>query len=1010
MDLSKKADQAAQHRLWGMVLLTFVIQMVLAAVTESYAYDASCFVAWSTRVASVSPAGFYAPDYFCDYPPGYILLLWLPGQLLRLLPMQSEALQRMLMAFWPALGTSLCGPVIYHFARHRTNMDWALRCAAAAMFCPALLFDTGVWGQIDGLFALILLCCFVLLEEKCWLSGALYFGLALVIKPQALLAGPALAICFLLPILFSPTAQERWKALRTGVLGALVSLSPVLACGLLFWGWKGFIPNLIEKYFTTTTSYPYATINAANLIAFLGGEWRGQTEPLYWFNIPLMSWQTLGTVLMLLLTAGVFLWAVSAYRKGTFSPMLTVAVYTAGIFTLGHRMHERYLVFTLVLVIAAAACFGSRKLLGISGGFALVSLFNMAQVYCNVGGEDEFLSSALNQLVLRSTGLAETVLFGLLVWQALQLSRPKAPAAQTNRILRRKVSSANTAQKTKEAPAWTRKEAMGLIALTAVTALVSFLYLGDLSAPQHGVDTNGNQKEQYVLTVPQEARSVWVYAGISTHNNGILTLTDGLDNVQLDMSLDHSSTFKWNRFSLDGAPGPYTVTVENGQVMELSFRDENDQPLPVQAEGECPLVDEQDLVPKKISQLNSFYFDEIYHARTGYEHLHQMQVYETTHPPMGKNFIALGIAMFGMTGFGWRFFGTLFGVLMVPALYDFVRRLTRKPHFAGFAAVLLALDFMRFSQSRLATIDSYVVLFILLGADMMLWYCQSVLKKGVGGSILPMALGGIAFGFGCASKWTGMYAGAGLAILYFAVLWQRGKDLLTQPNGKEQLKKEVILALAGGVIFYVVIPLAIYLASYLPYVFRDPNFGLKEWWDCQQSMYWYHSRLDSTHPFASEWYTWLLDARPVWYYVGGGLPEGMAASIAGFVSPVLMLVGMVSGLRLAYRQLIGRGSPEAGFLIVVTLSSLLPWVLVSRCTFLYHFFPCVPMLAAAAALVLSQWEDAGHSDKARTWSLGILVAALVLFIWFYPVLSGLPIPKWWAASMRLLPSWGFYSL
>ena len=138
----------------------------------------------------------------------------------------------------------------------------------------------------------------------------------------------------------------------------------------------------------------------------------------------------------------------------------------------------------------------------------------------------------------------------------------------------------------------------------------------------------------------------------------------------------------------------------------------------------------------------------IYHARTGYETLHGMQIYETTHPPLGKDLIALGIAIFGMTGFGWRFFGTLFGVLMVPVLYLLARRLTRKPRLAGFAAVLLSLDFMRFSQSRLATIDSYVTFFILLGAYWMVCYCQSVLQKGVGGSVAPMALCGIAFGLG----------------------------------------------------------------------------------------------------------------------------------------------------------------------------------------------------------------------------------------------------------------------
>ena len=35
-------------------------------------------------------------------------------------------------------------------------------------------------------------------------------------------------------------------------------------------------------------------------------------------------------------------------------------------------------------------------------------------------------------------------------------------------------------------------------------------------------------------------------------------------------------------------------------------------------------------------------------------------------------------------------------------------------------------------------------------------------------------------------------------------------------------------------------------------------------------------------------------------------------------------------------------------------------------------------------------------------------ASLVLFVWFYPVLSGLPVPTAWAASTLWLPSWGFY--
>ena len=124
-------------------------------------------------------------------------------------------------------------------------------------------------------------------------------------------------------------------------------------------------------------------------------------------------------------------------------------------------------------------------------------------------------------------------------------------------------------------------------------------------------------------------------------------------------------------------------------------------------EGGGALFDEQALTPASISYRNSMYFDEIYHGRTAYEHLHGMSVYETTHPPLGKVFIMLGIAAFGMTGFGWRVSGVLFGIADGAGAVPFGARLSRSPKAAGFAALLAALDPMRLAQSRIATIDVY---------------------------------------------------------------------------------------------------------------------------------------------------------------------------------------------------------------------------------------------------------------------------------------------------------------
>ena len=144
-----------------------------------------------------------------------------------------------------------------------------------------------------------------------------------------------------------------------------------------------------------------------------------------------------------------------------------------------------------------------------------------------------------------------------------------------------------------------------------------------------------------------------------------MTVTDAAGNMVFEKELNYGTCFSWTANDVAAASGqPLTVTVQNAQLFELAFRDAAGQLVP--AAGGGALLDEQAAVPDTISQLNSMYFDEIYHGRTGYEQLHKMPVYETTHPPLGKDLIMVGIAMFGMTGFGWRFSGTLFGVLLVP--------------------------------------------------------------------------------------------------------------------------------------------------------------------------------------------------------------------------------------------------------------------------------------------------------------------------------------------------------
>lgn len=963
-----------------------LLRLVLALVTDGYPYDMSCFVAWGDKLAAEGPAAFYSEGYFADYPPGYLWVLGLVGAIRAALHITYESKWTyFLLALVPSLCDCGLAWLVYRTAKRSSRgvkEHTALVLTAFTAFNPLMLFDTGVWKQIDGAFALPLVLCFVLLEQRRYLPAAVLYGVALAIKPQALLFGPVLAVCYLAAITLE---KDRLRAFGRCFGGAALALLPPLLTGLPFFGVVQLIPKLIDKYTGTMSGYPYATINAFNWLAALGGNWKVQAAPAL-FGI---SWQQLGCLNILLVTAGLAYFAARSVRGGWFSPLLLAAYYGIGIFTLAHCMHERYMVPGVLLTLLAAAHWNDIRLYAAGMGLSLTGFINLAAVYSQTGTSDEWLTSATSSTVAVLTGLGETVCFVLLIFAVWDIARH----GHTLALPETKPETAPPVPAPQ--PKWTRREVGALLALTAATAVLSFSYLGSRTAPQDPLDATGTALSESV-TLDGSAVSLWVYPGISF--GGSMTVTDANGSTVFEKELNYGTCFSWTANNVQLAAGTQlTVMVENAQLFELAFRDANGRLVPVTGGG--ALFDEQAVVPDTISQLNSMYFDEIYHGRTGYEQLHKMPVYETTHPPLGKDLIMVGIALFGMTAFGWRFAGTLFGVLLVPLAWCFVRRLTRKPWAAATAGVLLALDFMRFSQSRLATIDVYGTFFILLGAYCMVWYCQRVLIDGVNRALLPMALGGVAFGLGCAAKWTGIYAGAGLAVLYLGVLYARWQQ--KRPGFRAEFRTAAV----GGVLFYVLLPLCLYIGSYLPYWWRDPAFSLSDWWQCQVSMFSYHATLKATHPFESRWYTWLLGLRPVWYYRNGYLPYGMKASIAGMAGPVIWLVGLAALVGLLWHQVSGRGSRQGAGVLILYGTQLIPWMLVTRCTFLYHYFPSSMFCLAALALVLARMK---HVDWAKKIAAGLCVVALVLFVLYYPALSGLPIPAWWADALNALPSFGFY--
>ncbi len=559
-----------------------------------------------------------------------------------------------------------------------------------------------------------------------------------------------------------------------------------------------------------------------------------------------------------------------------------------------------------------------------------------------------------------------------------------------------------------------RLDAALCLVITLCYAVTAFVGLGSMSAPQSWC--RFTERGQYALVDLGSEVDIGMlryYPGLHTGEYTLQFSSDGEDWRDAGvLTQEYSELFKWLDYSpaaegVAGTRARYIRLIASAELDlgELAVYDAAGNQLDAAAfsyDAGCePLFDEQDTVPLRPSYMNSSYFDEIYHARTALEHVENVYPYEITHPPLGKEILGLGIRLFGMTPFGWRFMGTLFGVLMLPVLYVFLKHMSRSSAAAGCGTVIFAFDFMHFVQTRIATIDTYSVFFILL-MYLFMWRFVS------GGRWRYLALSGLFFGLGAASKWTCIYAGAGLAVIWLAYWISRRRE----PG----FIGRFFLNCAFCLVFFVAVPLAVYYVSYYHYgtasglegglgMLFDRDY-LKIVWDNQVYMWEYHSDLVSEHPYASRWFQWLVDARPILYYLEY-YDDGVTKSAFGaFMNPIFCWTGLIAVIAngiLAVRDRDGR----AAFIVLGYLAQLLPWVLVTRLTFAYHYFPSEIFLILALGHVWGRLAELGAPNWRRNM-YSVTAVSTALFVAFYPVLTGLRTPLWYTRNLlRWFPSWPF---
>ena len=265
------------HLPWWTVFILLValgVRLLVATQIEGYAVDIGCFTAWGSRMAEVGPTRFYTDGYFCDYPPGYMLVLGLNYLIGSQIPIADI---QVLMVKLPPMIADLIIAWLIGEACVRRGKSRGFGALAATLFAlnPALILNSAGWGQIDSVLCLLLLIVVLLALHRQWIALIPVYVLAVLIKPQALMAGP-LGLAVLVTV-WIRDRSARWKML-VGLGAALTVAAAILIPFSIHMGGTdgentGWFSWIIEKYTGTMSSYDYATINAANLYYLFDLNW-----------------------------------------------------------------------------------------------------------------------------------------------------------------------------------------------------------------------------------------------------------------------------------------------------------------------------------------------------------------------------------------------------------------------------------------------------------------------------------------------------------------------------------------------------------------------------------------------------------------------------------------------------------------------------------------------------------------------------------------------------------------
>ena len=405
-------------------------------------------------------------------------------------------------------------------------------------------------------------------------------------------------------------------------------------------------------------------------------------------------------------------------------------------------------------------------------------------------------------------------------------------------------------------------------------------------------------------------------------------------------------------------------------------------------------------------------------------------------PPVGKLLIAVGEWIYGLTPLGWRFASAVVGTLAILVMCRVVRRLTRSTLLGCVAGLLLSLDGLEFVLSRTGILDIFLMFFVLaafgcllVDRDVSRARLASAVVLEPGDEAGPQlgirkwrVAAGVLIGLACASKQDAAWYL--LAFIGLAIAWDAGA------RRTAGLRRYVQGALVRDgkwlPITLLVIPLVTYVATWSGWLITGTGYdrnhaqqngvttpvisALDSLFNYHKQMLSFATHLSLRHPYQSQPWDWFVISRPVaFYYQCFTDPTGAhtcpakysgqqwSSEVLAIGNPAIWWVA-IPAMLFCLGWWFTRRDWRAGVAVLGVAAGWATWLpFPGRTKFYYYALEFEPFMIMCIVLCLGLIIGpvaASLRRRAVGSSLaGIYVlAVLILFWYFYPILAAKIIP------------------